>query len=263
MSALTLNTLQWSSGLSLICFVVLWIVASSIRKVHIIDVFWGLSFQIHLGCALYFAVEITAETATLSLLIFLWGLRLAVHLAPRIRHEEDRRYKEMRTDKTTRYFVIWSLFAIFGLQWLLSSGLSLPFVTALMDPQTESMLPMFGLGVTAVGLVYEAVADEQLKRFLKRRSDAGEVCNHGLWRLSRHPNYFGELVFWWGMWLTVIGLGAGLVTIYAPLTMTFLLLKVSGVERMELGHWENRPKFQDYRQTTNAIVPSLAKFFES
>ena len=120
---------------------------------------------------------------------------------------------------------------------------------------------MFGLGVTAVGLVYEAVADEQLKRLLK---DDPTLATFVITvsRLSCHPNYFGELVFWWGMWLTVIGLGAGLVTIYAPLTMTFLLLKVSGVERMELGHWENRPKFQDYRQTTNAIVPSLAKFFE-
>ena len=262
MTTLTLHTLQWSAALSLACFFGLWVVASLIRKVHIIDVFWGLSFQIHLGCALYFTEVITVETGALSILIFLWGLRLAVHLAPRIRHEEDRRYNEMRAGKTKRYFVIWSLFAIFGLQWLLSSVLSLPFVTVLMRPQTESMLPILGLGLTALGLLYETIADEQLKRFLRRRTNTGDVCNHGLWRLSRHPNYFGELVFWWGMWLSVIGLGATLFTIYAPLTMTFLLLKVSGVDRMEVGHWEERPKFQNYRQTTNAVVPSLRKLFD-
>ena len=238
-------------------FVPAWVVATVVKKINVVDVIWGPSFAVSLTVALNLVASPTPEQIALSVLIYLWAFRLALHLLPRaIHHEEDRRYTAMREGRSRRFFLFWSLIAIFGLQVVLSVLLSVPFLSIMLQSPTPGGITFaVGLGAALIGLVYESVADYQLRTFLTQRSDTGSVCQQGLWRFSRHPNYFGEFVFWWGIWLATIDLGAPLWCIYAPIGLTYLLLRVSGVALMESTIKTRRPSYDAYCRTTNAFFP--------
>jgi steroid 5-alpha reductase family enzyme len=186
--------------------------------------------------------------------VTLWALRLSAHLTARNWGQpEDRRYQALRATYAPGF--AWkSLIIVFGLQALLAWVISLPLAAAIHSPRSLTLLDGAGASVVLLGLGLEALADRELARFKADPANHGQVLDRGLWRYSRHPNYFGEACVWWGFWLIALAAGAWW-SVFAPLLMTFLLLRVSGVVLLERDIAERRPAYRDYVARTSAFVP--------
>ncbi|MGB0645565.1 MAG: DUF1295 domain-containing protein [Bradymonadia bacterium] len=239
-------------------FLLVWVVATVKKRLHLIDVLWGPSYGITLLVCLTHANQLTLPQVILAVGVLTWSIRLGFHLLPRIAHKiEDRRYTAMREGRSPLFFIWWSLVAIFALQLCLSITFSLPFIYGLLSPNPPTQIFVFAVGMTLAfaGLGYESIADWQLSEFKASKENQHDVLNTGLWRFSRHPNYFGESVFWWGIWLSTYTLGAPSWTLCCPVGLTFLLLRVSGVTLMESTITDRRPAYESYRRTTNAFLP--------
>lgn len=230
-----------------------WVVSLRLDDVSIIDVFWGPAYLVAVLAAWW-----TSPTSDWALptivLVGVWALRLAVHLAPRIPEPEDRRYAEMR-ERAGSGFRWSSLIRVFWLQAALVTVFSIPLVATVLAPGAPGAWAAVAALVTLGGLVFEAVADAQLRAFKQAPDTGGEVLNTGLWRYSRHPNYFGEAVVWWGLGLwTAIALGTPL-TLLVSVGMTLLLLRVSGIPLQEPHLESSRPGYAEYARRTSAFVP--------
>jgi steroid 5-alpha reductase family enzyme len=235
-----------------------WLVSIRKRDVSIVDSLWPLLFLI--AAATYAAtVPQPGPRKTLVLvLVGLWALRLASYLTWRNwGTPEDRRYQAIRRHNEP-HFALKSLYLIFGLQGTLAWIISLPLLAAIAAPRPITMLDYAGVGLWVLGFGFESVGDWQLARFKSIPSNAGRVMNRGLWRYTRHPNYFGDFCTWWGFYL--IGLAAGgWWSAVGPLLMSFLLLRVSGVALLERDISERRPAYRDYMLQTNAFFPGAPK----
>ncbi|MDX1335816.1 MAG: DUF1295 domain-containing protein, partial [Gammaproteobacteria bacterium] len=185
-------------------------------------------------------------------------LRLSIHLTVRNWDEqEDRRYQEIRRNNEPN-FGLKSLYIIFGLQGLLAWIISIPLLFALFSRSGFHWLDGIAISLWLVGFAFEAIADYQLLSFKNNPDNKGRVLDAGLWRYTRHPNYFGEFCIWWGFFLLAIPAG-GWWTVYAPVLMSFLLLRVSGVVLMEKDISTRRPEYQSYIDRTNAFFPGLPR----
>ena len=243
-------------------FLLVWVVATAKQRLHLIDVLWGPSYGITLLVCLTHAPQLTWAQVLLAVGVLTWSVRLGFHLLPRSVHKiEDRRYTAMREGRSPMFFLWWSLVAIFGLQLCLSLLFSVPFIYGLLSPTPPESTFLFivGMVIAFIGLGYESIADWQLSEFKASKENQTDVLNTGLWRFSRHPNYFGESVFWWGLWLSTYTLGAPFWTMCCPMGLTFLLLRVSGVSLMESTITHRRPGYETYRQTTNAFLPGRSR----
>ena len=205
------------------------------------------------GCWL---VSLPSGRAWLMLaMVSAWGLRLSAHLAARKwGAPEDFRYQALR--RRLQPFWLWSLLIVFGLQAALAAVVSLPVQAVLGDPDPSPLgwLDWVGAAVWAVGLAFESVGDEQLRRFKADAANRGTVMDRGLWRYSRHPNYFGDSMVWWGIWVVAMAAGAWW-TVAGPLVMTILLLRVSGVTMLERSMGKRRPGYAEYAARTSTFVP--------
>jgi len=231
-----------------------WAASIPARDVSIVDAAWGL---LVVAPAIVVAAVIPepGPRALLTLLLSgAWALRLAVHIAWRHRGQpEDRRYQAIRR-RNEPNFAVKSVYLVFGLQALLAWVVSMPLVAAVASAEPWGTLDLAGFALLSFGLVFETVADAQLTRFRSEPRTKGTVMDRGLWRYSRHPNYFGECCIWWGAWL-VAAAGGMAWTIPSPLLMTVLLLKVSGVTLLESDIRERRPGYADYVRRTPAFFP--------
>lgn len=231
-----------------------WAVCTVRRNVGLVDIAWSLFF---LAAAGIYAVEATPtgpRTTLLLVLVAAWALRLATHLAVRNWNApEDHRYQAIRA-RNQPHFEWKSLYLVFGLQGLLAWIISAPLAAAFASQAALSVLDVAGALLAAFGIAYEAVADAQLARFRRDPASAGRVLDRGLWRWSRHPNYFGEACVWWGFYAVAVAAG-GAWTVFAPVLMTVLLLRVSGVALLERDIGERRPAYRDYVARTSAFVP--------
>ncbi|MDT8319120.1 MAG: DUF1295 domain-containing protein [Xanthomonadales bacterium] len=237
--------------------VVTWVVSTFKRDVSIVDSLWSLLFL--LGLMVYvLAADITGpRTVLVVALVAVWALRLSAHIAVRSFGEpEDRRYQKIRANNQP-YFWLKSLYIVFALQALLAWIICLPAVAAVSAQAPLGLLDFAGVALWLTGMFFEAVGDWQLYRF-QRRDSAGEVLDSGLWRYTRHPNYFGEATLWWGIYLLAVAGGAWW-TVFAPLLLTFLLLRVSGVAMLEKGISARRPQYRDYIRRTSAFFPRLPR----
>ena len=170
---------------------------------------------------------------------------------------EDRRYQVIRRHNEP-HFALKSLYLIFGLQGTLAWIISLPLLAAIAAPGPITMLDYAGVALWVLGFGFESVGDWQLARFKSIPGNHGRVMDQGLWRYTRHPNYFGDFCIWWGFYL--IGLAAGgWWSAVGPLIMSFLLLRVSGVALLERDITERRPAYRDYILRTNAFFPGAPK----
>ncbi len=239
-------------------FSVLWLVSLLLEDASIVDIFWGPSFII---VGAYYAMTVSGAPTLRGLLVLglvtVWGLRLALHIGIRNAGAgEDFRYRKWREEAGSNFWWI-SLFKVFLLQavvlWIVSSPLLL---AQLGDGESVRTLDVLGVTLWVFGFLFETVADWQLQRFKKNPDTSGGVLRSGLWSLSRHPNYFGEAVLWWGIALLAVP-GGGLLSFVGPLMVTFLLLKVSGVAMLDTAMVERRPDYAEYIATTPAFVPSL------
>ena len=187
-------------------------------------------------------------------LLTLWALRLSVFLAVRNWGEdEDRRYQEIRANNEPG-FNLKSIYIIFGLQAGLAWVISLPLLLAISVNTEIGYLELAGAVIWIIGFFFEATADQQLYRFKSNPHNKGKVLDTGLWAYSRHPNYFGEFLIWWGYFMFALSAGAWW-TVFSPILMTILLLKVSGVSLMEKGITERRSQYREYIESTNAFFP--------
>lgn len=245
-------------GFALVCGVLLWLLSLKLRDVSIIDIFWGPGIAGVVNITAWIT-PVMGERGIIALfLVNLWALRLALHIWAR--HQgEDHRYGAMREKFGPRWWW-WSFFQVFLLQIILIWFVPAPLVAAV---QTGTVplgpLDVAGLALAVMGLGFESVADWQLARFRRDPANKGKVMDRGLWGLSRHPNYFGETVMWWGFFLIGFS-GSGVWWIaLGPAIITVLLLKVSGVTLMEDGIAERRPQYATYKRRVSAFVPWIPK----
>jgi steroid 5-alpha reductase family enzyme len=246
----------WLSALPAIATlaVIAWALCTARRNVGLVDVFWSLFFLLAVTVYAGVAEPAGPRTPLLIALVAVWALRLALHLGVRNWNApEDRRYQAIRA-RNQPHFEWKSLYLVFGLQGLLAWVISAPLAAVAASAEPLSPLDAVGALVVTFGLVFEAVADAQLARFRRDPASAGKVLDRGLWRWSRHPNYFGECCVWAGFWLLALAAG-GAWTVFSPLLMTLLLLRVSGVTLLERDIGERRPAYRDYIARTSALVP--------
>jgi len=246
--------------LSAACFFVLWLISVAIKDPSFIDAWWGAGVAL-LAWATYLQLAPASPHALLlTALATAWGLRLGVYLIWRWRkHGHDRRYAKMLGDAKTKQgmnFATSSLLYVFAPQMLLQLILALPVMIGQVGPQTSlSWLANTGAALAIFGILYEAIADAQLAHFKSLESNADKVMNIGLWRYSRHPNYFGELCTWWGIYLVACNSAYGAWTIVSPILITFLLTRVSGAPTTEPHLKRSRPDYEAYKARTSAFIP--------
>jgi steroid 5-alpha reductase family enzyme len=238
-----------------ILFTVLWAVSLRLENSSIADVAWGPGILV-IGLTYYFTSNGAPLRAHLTLaLLAIWAIRLATHLGIRIRlHGEDFRYATWR-DRYENHWWWVSYFKVFLLQAVIAWLVSLPIYFSVVSqaPLSLTLLDYLGVLLFISGLVFEGVADEHLRRFRADRANRGKVLDRGLWRLTRHPNYFGEAVLWWGF--GVIGVATGGVPgLLGPAVLTYLLLYVSGVALLESTLIE-KPGYIHYAGRTPAFLP--------
>jgi steroid 5-alpha reductase family enzyme len=234
-----------------------WLVSLRLRDASIADVAWGWLFVAGAGAAML-THGTCSPRAWLALgLVSVWALRLSVHLLVRglARGAEDRRYAAMRARVGPRFGLV-SLFSVFLLQAALATIVGLPVLASVTSRTRLGWLDAAGAAIWLAGVAIEAVADAQLARFAGDPSTRGQVLKTGLWSRSRHPNYFGEALLWWGLGLVGVG-GCAWWSLAGPLVMTLLLLRVSGVSLLEQTIGERRPGYADYVRTTPAFIPKI------
>jgi steroid 5-alpha reductase family enzyme len=233
---------------------VTWLVSVAKRNVNIVDTLWSLLFVL---AAVVYALAATPagpRTPLVLAVVGLWGLRLAAYLAWRNwDHDEDRRYQAIRR-RNEPNFAVKSLWLVFGFQALLAWLISLPLAGAIAGSAPLGLLDALGVALWAAGLFFETAGDLQLARFKGDPANAGQVMDRGLWRYTRHPNYFGDFCVWWGFYLIALGAGAWW-SIVGPLLMSHLLLRVSGVRLLERDIGRRRPAYAEYVRRTNAFFP--------
>ncbi|RPH83939.1 MAG: DUF1295 domain-containing protein [Desulfobacteraceae bacterium] len=225
------------------------------RRNDLADIAWGGGFIVAALTAVLLQTGLTPRARLVVLLVILWGLRLAVHIGLRnLGKGEDERYRKWR-EEWGRHWLLRSYLQVFLLQGFLLYLISLPVIwTILAKPSPWTGLDALGLAVWIVGFIFEAAGDFQLARFKKDPGNRGKIIQQGLWRYSRHPNYFGEVTLWWGIYLLALSTPGGWMTIIGPLTITFLILKVSGIPLLEK-KYVNNAAFQEYARRTSAFFP--------
>ena len=233
-----------------------WFIAAQVRgRNDIADVAWGVGFILAAAVSLIAGNVYSSRGLLTSALVLTWGMRLARHIHNRNRGKgEDPRYRKWR-DEWGKWFVLRSFLQVFMLQGMLLMMVALPVVyanQAQAPPLGWRDLP--GLAIWLTGFCFEAVGDRQLLTFIRNSANKGKLMTSGLWRYTRHPNYFGEVTLWWGIWLIVSAIPGGWMTVVGPLTITFLILKVSGIPMLEK-LYEERTDFQEYKRRTSAFFP--------
>lgn len=250
------QSLLVSLGTLLVLMVLLWIASVIRRDASIVDPFWGCGFVVVTWLCWWFHSPSEARPAVLAILTTVWGLRLSIFLTWRNwNHDEDRRYQAMRHYHGARFTWV-SLFTVFLLQGIILWFVSFPIqaVITAYNPRPMSWLDGLAIVVWVMGFCFESLGDWQLARFKADPENRGKVMNRGLWKYTRHPNYFGDFCVWWGVYLLALSAG-GWWTLGSPLLMSILLMKVSGVTLLESTITERRPDYAVYRKQTNAFFP--------
>lgn len=237
-------------------FTALWLVSLLVRNSSIVDMWWGPGILL---IGLTYAVTANSEGDRSSLVIVLlalWALRLAWHIGARnIGHGEDFRYAKWRQERGASWWWF-SYFKVFLLQAVIAWIISMPLYFAITAP-TPAQLTAWDLAgaiLFAIGFLFEAIGDEQLRRFKKIAANKDRVLTTGLWRYTRHPNYFGDALLWWGFGLFGVATG-GYPGLIGSAIMTFLLIRVSGVALLEQTLRETKPEYHGYIRRTSAFVP--------
>lgn len=239
-------------------FVTVWFGISLILKRNdVADVAWGLGIVVVAITGLLLG-ERDATSILVTTLVIVWGLRLGIHIGMRnSKKGEDPRYAQWRRD-WGKWFVVRSYAQVFLLQGVLMIVVGYPALHAAIYGAHITQLAYVGVAVWALGFFFESVGDYQLMRFISKPENKGKIMKYGLWRFTRHPNYFGEVTQWWGIFLIVVGLPYGLVSIISPIAITFLILKVSGIPMLEK-QFEGNAEFEEYKKRTSAFFPLLPR----
>lgn len=235
-----------------------WLYSLKCDNVTIVDTLWGMFFLTATLFSFVFFAFPNSRSYLILTLVLIWSSRLSIYLHIRNHNKpEDLRYKAIR-DRNQPNFRIKSLYLVFLLQAVLAWFISLPLYVSI---QSESPLNLFdwvGLALWIIGMCFQVAGDLQLSRFKANPENKGKVLREGVWRYTRHPNYFGESCIWFAYGL--IGLGAGVWwAIISPVIMTYLLVKVTGAALLEASIVERNPDYRNYMKTTNRFLPWFPK----
>ena len=240
----------------LIAGLLTWIISVIKKDVSIVDSLWPVFFII-LALYAYSITDIESiKSKLVVVLVAIWALRLSLYITMRHwGHEEDHRYQAIRKNSDPG-FKYKSLYMIFSFQAIVAWIVSLPLFYAINTSVRElTTIDYIGLTLWCTGMLFESVADYQLWKFKQLESNKGKVLTEGLWAYSRHPNYFGEFLVWWGFFCFALST-ANFIAIVSPLLMTYLLLKFSGVSLLEKT-MILKPGYETYMKNTNAFLPGF------
>lgn len=240
-----------------------WFILSVVKKRNdIADIAWGLGFILVSWLGIYLA-STSVRGLLVNLLVTIWGVRLTWHIYKRnLSKHEDYRYAKWR-DEWGKWFFLRSYFQVYLLQGLFLFLIIQPVI--FIHHRISSSLGIFdfiGLLVWVIGFYFESTGDSQLKQFISNPANKGKLMQTGLWKYSRHPNYFGEVTQWWGIFFFALSIPGSLFTIIGPLTITTLILFVSGIPLLEK-KYEGRPDFEIYKQRTSIFFPLPQKRHEN
>lgn len=241
-------------GMIVCIFIMLWLVSLLLRDASIVDPCWGMGFVVIAAISSVITKFFEPRSFLLVMLTAVWGVRLSGYLVWRNwGHGEDRRYQAMRQKHGNRFWIE-SLGTVFVLQALLVWFVAWPVQVGIATGGQLNLIDYIGVALWLIGFCFESVSDWQLTRFKSKRKHAGLVLDQGLWRYTRHPNYFGDFCVWWGLYL-IAAAGGAWWTVLSPLVMSFLLIKVSGVALLESTITERRPEYRRYIEQTSAFFP--------
>lgn len=238
---------------------ILWLISIPLRDVSIIDMAFALILLAVTYSGFALGSGVVARKQLILTLVGIWAIRITWHLVRRNwGHGEDVRYSKLRTwVNDDRAFVWLSLRKVFLLQGVVLWLVSLPVQAALTyrTPMELGWISFIGAFICGAGILIETIADAQLTRFRANSSNAGTVLNTGLWRYSRHPNYFGELCVWWGLFVIAAENPIGLITVVGPLAYTYLIVNVTGQRTLDKKLAREKPDYAAYMQSTNGLIP--------
>ncbi len=250
-------------ALALFVYMSIWFTISLLKKRNdVADVAWGLGFVLMAWAAFFIAGNFTIRSLLVNILVSIWGLRLAWHINSRNQGKsEDYRYLAWRKEWGS-WFYIRSYFQVYLLQGALLYLIILP-VLFINKSIGLNINYIDGLGVLiwAIGFFFESVGDAQLNNFIKNPINKGRLMQTGLWKYTRHPNYFGEVTQWWGIWLIAMNVPNAWLGIIGPLTITILILKISGIPLLEK-KMANNPEFAEYKKRASVFFPLPVRIFE-
>jgi steroid 5-alpha reductase family enzyme len=241
-------------GMVVLAWMHLWFfIALYLKRNDVADIAWGLGFVL-LAWTSTITGYASFPSIVVNILVTIWGVRLASHIYQRnSKKPEDSRYQEWR--RQWRYFYLRSYLQVFLLQGILLYIIGLPILALHASGMGRfDLWSMLGIGVWILGFVFESVADAQLAAFVRNPTNKGKILQSGLWRYSRHPNYFGEVTQWWGIWVIVVAATGLSWTIVGPLTISWLILFVSGIPLLEK-KYQNRADFKEYKARTSIFIP--------
>lgn len=247
----------WNLAAVLAMMIIGWLISLRYRNVSIVDSLWGLGFVLIAWITFFLADGFLGRKGLIAILTTIWGLRLSIYLGKRNwRAGEDPRYGQWRQKSGERFWIV-SLFKVFLLQAVFLGVISivLQYGQSAPIPDRFSGLDILGILVWAIGFLFEAVGNWQLARFKSNPANKGRVMDRGLWSYSRHPNYFGEFLIWWGFFLITLSTPGSWWTVISPLVVTAVLLKMTGIPLTEAATVKTRPGYEDYIKRTSAFVP--------
>ena len=254
-----MNVFLFAVIVLLLFMTMVFLLALFLEDNSIVDVAYGLAFVLASGAAFLSSPSGNPRQILVMVLVTVWGIRLAAHIFVRKAGKgEDFRYRQWR-EEWGGTFVWRSFLQIFMLQGAVIFVVALPILLVINNPgRGLGLLDLGGVLVWLFGFAFEAVGDWQLMQFKKNPENRGHIIQSGLWRFTRHPNYFGEATLWWGMFLIALGTPYGVTTIVSPVLIDFLLLKVSGIPMLE-EKYKGNAEFTSYKRRTNAFFPWFPK----
>lgn len=246
-------SLIWVAGFAILG----WVYAVMARHYSHVDSMWSLFMLIVAIQTAMMQDSLSARGLFVLIAAGLWSVRLSAYITLRNWGKEDYRYETIRQNNEP-YFWLKSIYIVYGFQALLAWLIAYPLYVAVASSVEWQWLDVLAALLFVFGFLYEAIADWQLYQFKGKAENAGRVMNAGLWRYSRHPNYFGESLVWWAFALFALSSGS-LMALFSAVLMNLLLLKVSGVALMEKTIPQRKPAYADYMATTNAFIPGKPK----
>jgi steroid 5-alpha reductase family enzyme len=252
-----ITIMAWNLAAVVAMMIIGWLISLWYRNVTIVDSLWGLGFVLIAWITFSLSEGFAGRKTLIAFLVTVWGMRLCTYLSRRNwGFGEDPRYGEWRKKSGDRFWVV-SLYKVFLLQAIVLWTISLVLQIGQLAPKPDQFiwLDILGVFIWVLGFFFEAVGDWQLASFKADPSNKGLVMDRGLWAYSRHPNYFGEFLIWWGFFVITLSTPNNWWTVISPLIITAVLLKMTGIPLTEETIVKTRPGYRDYVQRTSAFVP--------
>ncbi len=236
-------------------FLITFLMAKRKNKHDFLDIIWGLGFIVS-GVVSYVIGNKSAIGLITTALVIIWGTRLTIHLLKRIKNtKEDYRYQEYRKNYKGNNFDLYFFFRMYVVQYVLNIIIGFSYIyTNIYGDVNFSYFTYLGIVIWIIGFLFESIGDYQLKVFKSDTSNKGKLMTTGLWKYTRHPNYFGEVTLWWGIYFMAISNMTRLWLIFSPLTITLLILFVSGVPLLEK-KYDGREDWEEYKRKTSVFIP--------